>query len=531
MEQKAKVAILAREVLAVLSEISKQKHPLSLPLLQRQLLLRSRIKHLFYDSPQIKQTEEPTLGEADPPRQKGNGGAEILFENQYPLETVADPEATTKIDTLKRVAATLAIVAKRDSRIVFNKHLEEIKQELKKEYVDSERLEALLSSIKEERLRLDEDEFLSTKGKSNLKSSVFLDDKLTSSIGEESLQWMEIYRTALERFAEQLYIPEGDSFASRANALVSKLAEPLSWPELQNTEQEIHALLADFLEDASKQKDKLIDLLHEVAVKLVETEKEFILSLITDHKSRQDVEEKFQQALVREVSDIGNSFTGSRDLDEIQALVFSKLSAIREAMVEKKTVEHQRLKETERKITKLQKRLGDNQKQLVNIQRVAEQDPLTGIPNRRALWRRLAEQLERYNRYREQCSFIMMDVDHFKEVNDQYGHLNGDNVLQTIGQRLKDRLRKTDFFARYGGDEFSVILPYQELKEARLVAEELRKTVKLFEFIAGEAQVHVTLSLGVSEFKVGDHLEDVIKRADEALYKAKQHGRDCVESA
>jgi diguanylate cyclase len=535
MEQRTKVAILAQEILAVLADISKQKQSLSLPLLQRQLWQRSNVKQLFRDSSNYRKEEkEDTFEEATPPpEEKTNRETGTFFENQSPLQlsTATELKAAAKIEILKRIAIALAIVAKRDGWILLNEHLEELKKELQKEVVDSARLQAVLSSIKDERLRLEEGGLLSTEEKDSLNSRFSFSENVSMRPEEESHQGIEIYRNALEQFAEQLYLPEGDSFASRASALVSKLTQPVSWSELLNIEQEIHALLANFVDEASKQRDKLIDLLHDVAIKLVETEKEFISTLINDSKGHQEDEDRFQQTIAKEVSDIEDSFSVSKDLKDIQALVFNRLNAIRQAITEKKKIEQQRIQKSEKKIQHLQKRLSQNQKELTNIQRVAEQDPLTGIPNRRALWRRLGEQLDRFNRYRESCSFIIIDVDHFKEVNDQYGHLNGDKVLQTIGRRLKDRLRKTDLYARYGGEEFCVLLPHQRAKDACIVAEELRMMIKSFEFIAGEKQVHVTVSLGVTEFRVGDLMEDVIKRADEALYRAKELGRDRVISA
>jgi diguanylate cyclase (GGDEF)-like protein len=148
-------------------------------------------------------------------------------------------------------------------------------------------------------------------------------------------------------------------------------------------------------------------------------------------------------------------------------------------------------------------------------------DPLTGLPNRRFMQIQMDKCIETAKRYREKLSAIMLDIDHFKEYNDSYGHVEGDNLLVKIADLLKRELRSSDFVFRYGGEEFLIILPRTDLATAGEVAERLRREV--------ESKSEVTISLGVSLYRefMWDK-ESLVNAVDAALYQAKQKGRNKV---
>jgi diguanylate cyclase (GGDEF)-like protein len=154
-------------------------------------------------------------------------------------------------------------------------------------------------------------------------------------------------------------------------------------------------------------------------------------------------------------------------------------------------------------------------------------DGLTGLYNHRYFQEQLEVEVKRAQRYDLNLSLIMIDLDHFKEFNDTYGHLEGDNLLRKISQILKSSLRETDFVARYGGEEFAIILPETNKQGASIAAERIRKTVNEQTF--GEGGVKMTISLGVASYPDDACLRaDLIKRADEALYRAKREGRNRI---
>ena len=158
-------------------------------------------------------------------------------------------------------------------------------------------------------------------------------------------------------------------------------------------------------------------------------------------------------------------------------------------------------------------------------------DGLTGLYNYRYFQDMLKREFERAQRYKLNLSLIMIDIDHFKKINDNYGHQQGDEVLRELGIRLKEEIRQhLDTPARYGGEEFVFILPNTGKKGARLVAERVRKKISECRFPGRDISLQITLSLGVASYpdKRIEKYSDLVKKADEALYRAKEEGRNKV---
>ena len=166
------------------------------------------------------------------------------------------------------------------------------------------------------------------------------------------------------------------------------------------------------------------------------------------------------------------------------------------------------------------------------LMELAVRDGLTGLFNFRHFRHVLSEELARAARYERKMCLIMLDVDNFKLYNDTHGHPAGDEVLKTLANILNKRLRDVDRSARYGGEEFLVLLPETDLEKGRTVAEDLRVQMENYPFHGRESQPQgcVTISLGVAEFPHdGSDVDSLIKKADEALYRAKNGGRNRVE--
>ena len=164
------------------------------------------------------------------------------------------------------------------------------------------------------------------------------------------------------------------------------------------------------------------------------------------------------------------------------------------------------------------------------LERLANFDSLTGLHNRQAILGKLCELINRAKRYKEDFTLIMLDIDHFKRVNDRYGHLTGDEVLEKIATLIRQNIRDTDVAGRYGGEEFIIILPQADLSSARVLAERIRSIIESAEMKDSAGNVFaITVSQGLSGWERGEDAHSLISRADEALYKAKANGRNRVE--
>lgn len=162
----------------------------------------------------------------------------------------------------------------------------------------------------------------------------------------------------------------------------------------------------------------------------------------------------------------------------------------------------------------------------LSLKEMALRDPLTNALNRRAMMRSLEQALATHNRYHTNMSIILMDLDHFKPINDNFGHNEGDLVLINFVETLTKRLRKTDRLFRHGGEEFAVLLPSTNLNEAKLIAESYCNLIRVATL---SPKANVTISCGVATARTDETTSDWINRCDAALYRAKAKGRDQVE--
>jgi two-component system, cell cycle response regulator len=163
------------------------------------------------------------------------------------------------------------------------------------------------------------------------------------------------------------------------------------------------------------------------------------------------------------------------------------------------------------------------------IYRLTTIDGLTQIYNKRYFLETLEREIARSNRYRREMSLVLFDIDHFKKINDTFGHLAGDQVLKTLASTIKAKIRREDLFARYGGEEFAIVLPEIDGYNAHQFAEKIRRIVEATEFIFEATKIPVTISMGVAtlDAETSDSAA-LIKKADERLYEAKNAGRNCV---
>ncbi|MCP4598481.1 GGDEF domain-containing protein [Neptuniibacter sp.] len=181
--------------------------------------------------------------------------------------------------------------------------------------------------------------------------------------------------------------------------------------------------------------------------------------------------------------------------------------------------------EKERLVAELKKEIALKEKYEQELIEQAIKDPLTGLFNRRYFESVCADEIKKSDRYDTDLSFMLFDIDFFKNVNDTHGHDAGDNVLVLLTSILTETARETDICARWGGEEFIVLMPSTSLPSAEKLAERLREKIDTNHFPKVE---HITISIGVSSYRSGKEIDQCIKEADKALYLAKESGRNMV---
>lgn len=303
--------------------------------------------------------------------------------------------------------------------------------------------------------------------------------------------------------------------------------------------------------------DLLPDMLEEAAQLVASTrmmaQKEFEGFLVALHQRLQDIQqfletarageeqslrnqEKLDADVRKELKEIRSSVDGGEDIhrlrDEIDGMVNRIVAAVDSFHSEEKKrrddvfgrIEQlaQRMESMEAEATEL--------KSSLEAQRIeALRDALTEMPNRAAYDEQIEREFSRWRRHGRPLSICVVDIDHFKHINDTLGHLRGDKVLKLVAREISRKVRNEDFVARYGGEEFVIIMPETDQQSALAAAEKVRLAVAECPFNFNNERLPVTASFGVASFSEGDEIETCFERADKALYRAKSLGRNRVE--
>jgi diguanylate cyclase len=241
---------------------------------------------------------------------------------------------------------------------------------------------------------------------------------------------------------------------------------------------------------------------------------------------------KLQDDVMRGMSDLESSTSSATDINQLKDTVKSQLGNIR-SVIDKyqqtdqaQTYLAEQLQTLGEKIKSMEVEAESNRTTLEKHRQKALHDPLTELPNREAYNERAAAEVQRWQRYGRPLTIAIFDIDHFKNINDTYGHQAGDRVIKVIGRSIIKRLREVDFFCRYGGEEFVALMPETDSKTALEVLEKIRAAIADAAFNYKDKTMTITVSIGVTEFKTNDQLETAFDRADQALYNAKASGRN-----
>jgi diguanylate cyclase len=255
-----------------------------------------------------------------------------------------------------------------------------------------------------------------------------------------------------------------------------------------------------------------------------------------DHADTQSASRQLNDQLREHVGGLQTSVQDAADLDSLKTVLESRLEGLIGAMDQHQKERDEREQEVASKLQSLVGRVATMEQEAQGFRVHLEEqrqkaliDTLTGLPNRAAWNERLELEIKQLHKNPSSLLLGILDLDHFKRINDGYGHLAGDKVLKIIAMQLKKRLRPKDFIARFGGEEFVFLLPDTVLAEGLTLLEQVRLTIEQCPFHFKGEPVTITVSMGITTFKVGERSDMVLKRADEALYRAKREGRNRLE--
>jgi diguanylate cyclase len=255
------------------------------------------------------------------------------------------------------------------------------------------------------------------------------------------------------------------------------------------------------------------------------------------HEQSETAGEQFDSAVKQEIAGMETSVHGATDLDQLKTAMQTHLDTVMEHLDRHRESERRRYDRARQEAAAVSKRLGEVEgeaerlrSQLKEERSQAMTDALTGIPNRLAYDDRLQQEVARWKRFGTPLVLAVWDIDHFKNVNDRFGHRAGDKVLRTVAGLLAERVRETDFIARYGGEEFVQLMTGSSLEDCLPVCDRMRAAIEATGFHFREQAVTITASCGLAEMRDGDSTEQWFERADKALYRAKENGRNRCET-
>lgn len=390
------------------------------------------------------------------------------------------------------------------------------------------------------------------KGFSDLKERVFKSAGVSSSSKEKGTgsffrkllrddrsngdRLITTLRESLQDLVDNLRLNLDAAYTSRIRKLNDALGRADNPDDFLLIRRDIIDLISDYIARVHDEREEAASVIREIARRLMEMEELVLSAFMRQVRADADANQTFSSALERHLAEMDQSADFSQTLAELKEAVVTKLNTIQQVINKKRSEDDQRRGEAESRYKNLQEGLSRMRGEIAEANeksRILEEellrDPLTEAYNRRAYDRRIAEEMNRYLRYGSRFSVLIFDVDHFKKVNDRYGHAVGDKCLRAIIERVQPLLRGSDFLARFGGEEFVVLLPETEAEGAREVAEKLRHAVETIAFYHKEQQVQVTISIGGTMVREGDTGYDtVFTRMDKALYDAKNSGRNRV---
>jgi diguanylate cyclase len=329
---------------------------------------------------------------------------------------------------------------------------------------------------------------------------------------------------------DDLTLPERHQ--PQAQSMRERLAKGLNWYELLPLLDDLVVLMLAITDNGQHDFELYLKQLNE----RLESFQSSLQAASDGQADSCSVARDMQSELREQVDGLQSSVQDAADLSSLKQVLENRLEGLLGTMDQHQQQRDEREQEVAARLHGLANRVATMEQEAQGFRVHLEEqrqkalvDPLTGLPNRAAWSERLELEVGLWQKNGNELLLGMLDLDYFKRINDNYGHLAGDKVLKIIATELRKRLRPGDFIARFGGEEFVLLIPHTSMPDGVALMDKLRRAIEACPFHFKGEPVTVTISVGITAFGVGERSEFVLKRADEALYRAKDEGRNRIE--
>jgi diguanylate cyclase len=329
---------------------------------------------------------------------------------------------------------------------------------------------------------------------------------------------------------DDLTLPE--RHRPQAESMRDRLKNGLNWYELLPILDDFATLMLAITDSGQHEFEAYLQRLNE----RLEAFQSNLQAATAGHADNRSAARQMDTQIREQVDGLQSSMQEAADLDDLKHVLENHLEGLLGTMDQHQKQRDEREQEVAARLHSLAERVAHMEQEAQGYREHLEEqrqkalvDPLTGLPNRAAWSERLDHEVKQWQQHGNSLLLAMLDLDHFKRINDNYGHLAGDKVLKIIASVLRKRLRGTDFIARFGGEEFVLLMPSTVPAAGLKLLESLRASIEACPFHFKGEPVTITVSIGMTAFRPGEHGDQVLKRADQALYRAKNAGRNRVE--
>jgi len=329
---------------------------------------------------------------------------------------------------------------------------------------------------------------------------------------------------------DDLTLPE--RHRPQAESMRDRLKNGLNWYELLPILDDFATLMLAITDSGQHEFEAYLQRLNE----RLESFQSNLQAATAGHADNRSAARQMDTQIREQVDGLQSSMQEAADLEDLKHVLENHLEGLLGTMDQHQKQRDEREQEVAARLHSLAERVAHMEQEAQGYREHLEEqrqkalvDPLTGLPNRAAWSERLDHEVKQWQQHGNTLLLAMLDLDHFKRINDNYGHLAGDKVLKIIASVLRKRLRGTDFIARFGGEEFVLLMPSTVPAAGLKLLESLRASIEACPFHFKGEPVTITVSVGMSAFRPGEHSDQVLKRADQALYRAKNAGRNRVE--